>query len=240
MLNPVWRNRWTNKVLRSLRSLATTENAEPQTPISQIAFKRLSADTTNNVITVTKIQVALLASAQPTIAQTPPTSDGDRPDIIQSLRETTSALLEDADTWTHAGACSKTVKTHRAAKTEYEAFSVEERSRPNVEQATELENPPAQNDSDRPPARYRVFTLLAGTTCDKALLEQPLSIEEVKTALQKLKSLAPDDLKMYEIFQFPQAQNNSLSDSELLTFYPKMVQINQTHQDKSTSSNLPE
>lgn len=210
----------------------STATSQAAIPAARTASKRLSTVVTNNIVTVTQVQVAMLSQArhvQQTLNQIAESADmSDKNGLTKSLREAVLALLRSPDTWTHAAAHSKTVKTKQAAKEKFEDLSLEERSKFDVESISNV-NGKVQKQAivqrEQGPAAYIVVTLIVGTAHDAPLLEQVTSADELKTALKKLGSVTPDYLMVYEVLWSPQGESDSLTDDELLLNYPKMLQI---------------
>lgn len=204
----------------------------PQTAVSRTASRRLSTEITNNVVTVTQVQVAMLAQArhvQKALTQIAEETDmSDKTGLTQSLRETVLALLRAPETWTHAATQSKTVKTKQAAKEEFESLSLEERSKFDVESLSNVEGNVKKQaiiQRDQGLADYIVVTLIVGTAHDNPLLTQVMSANELKAALKKLGSVTPDYLMVYEVLWSPQDESDSLSEDELMLNYPNLFRI---------------
>ena len=199
---------------------------------ARTASRRLSTEITNNTVTVTQVQVAMLAQArhvQQTLNKIAEETDlSDSRGLTKSLRETVVALLRSPETWTHASAQSKTVKTKQAAKERFESLSIEERSKFDVESLSNVEGKVKKQaiiQREQESASYIVVTLLVGTAHDNPILDRATSTEELKAALKKLGSITPDYLMVYEVLWSPQDESDSLTDDELLLNYPSMFQI---------------
>lgn len=212
----------------------TYSTATPPISVStaRTASSRLSTEITNNIVTVTQVQVAMLSQArhvQQALNQIAENTDmSDKQDLTTSLRETVLALLRSPETWTHAAARSKTVATKQAAKEKFEDLSLEERSKFNVKSLSNIDGKVKKQaivQSAEDLAAYIVVTLIVGTAHDSPLLKQVTSADELKTALKKLGSVTPEYLMVYEVLWSPQAESDSLTDNELLLNYPNMLQI---------------
>ncbi|MFE1748349.1 DUF1517 domain-containing protein [Coleofasciculus sp. H7-2] len=188
----------------------------------------------NDTVTVSKIQVALLAEARSIQSQLTELSlniDTDASEgLMQLLQESALALLRSPENWTHVLASSQTVKSREAAEAIFNQVSIQERSKFSAETLTNVggrvrRQQPAMPDLDDGPAAYIVVTLLVGTADDKPLFEEIRTAEALKSALEKVASISPDYLMVFELLWSPQAQTDSLTYDELLTEYTDMVQI---------------
>jgi uncharacterized membrane protein len=188
----------------------------------------------NDIVTVTKLQVALLAQArdiQDRLSQLSVGVDLETPaGLAELLQETTLALLRSPENWTHGYATSQTVKSREAAATLFEQFSIEERSKFSAETLVNVggrirrQALPVNGQSD--PAAYIVVTLLVGSENDRPLITDAIhSTAEMQAALQHLGAISPDYLLIFEVLWSPQDSADSLSYDELLTEYPGMVQL---------------
>lgn len=188
----------------------------------------------NDTVTVSKIQVALLAQARSIQSQLTELSlnvDTDTSEgLMQLLQESALALLRSPENWTHVLATSQTVKSREDAEAIFNQVSIQERSKFSAETLTNVggrvrQQKPVMPDLDDDPAAYIVVTLLVGTADDKPLFEEIRTAEALKDALEKLASISPDYLMVFELLWSPQAETDSLTYDELLTEYTDMVQI---------------
>lgn len=188
----------------------------------------------NDTVTVSKIQVALLAQARSIQSQLTELSlnvDTDTSEgLMQLLQESALALLRSPENWTHVLATSQTVKSREDAEAVFNQVSIQERSKFSAETLTNVggrvrRQQPAMPDLDDGPAAYIVVTLLVGTADDKPLFEEIRTAEALKSALEKVASISPEYLMVFELLWSPQAETDSLTYDELLTEYTDMVQI---------------
>ena len=188
----------------------------------------------NDTVTVSKIQVALLAEARS--VQTELTSisleiDTDTPEgLLQLLQESALALLRTPENWSHVLASSQTVKSREAAEALFNKLSIAERSKFSVETLTNVGGRVNQRSDFRPdpeedPAAYIVVTLLVGTAHDKPLFSEIRTETALKDTLERLASMPADYLMVFELLWSPQDTSDSLTYDELLTEYTDMVQI---------------
>ena len=194
--------------------------------------RRISGEITNNIVTITQLQVAMHASArhvQQALNRIAEETDLGTPEgLTLSLRETVVTLLRSPETWTHAIATSKTVSTKQEAKQRFEALSIEERSKFDVESMVNTSGQLKHREMiERPEdiASHIVVTLIVGTAHDSPIIDPVMSSEELRLALKRLGSITPDYLMVYEVLWSPQDESDSLTEEELLLNYPKMFQL---------------
>jgi uncharacterized membrane protein len=187
----------------------------------------------NNTVTVSKIQVALLAQAREVQAELTDLSQSIDTDtsegLMELLQESALALLRTPENWSHVLASSQTVKSREEAESLFNKISVAERSKFSVETLTNVGGRVHRRglklDPNEGPASYIVVTLLVGTAHDKPLFNQIRTTEELTEVLEKLASLSSDYLMVFELLWSPQDASDSLTYDELLTEYTEMVQI---------------
>ncbi|PSB35851.1 DUF1517 domain-containing protein [Stenomitos frigidus] len=188
----------------------------------------------NDIVTVSKIQVALLAEAREiqseltelSLEVDTDTSEG----LLQLVQEAALALLRMPENWSHVLADSQTVKSREDAQALFNKLSIVERSKFSVETLTNVGGRVNKRDGFKPdpeegPASYIVVTLLVGTAHDKQLFSQIRTQEDLSQALERLASLPSDYLMAFELLWSPQESSDSLTYDELLTEYTEMVQL---------------
>lgn len=187
----------------------------------------------NDTVTVTKLQVAMLAQAreiQSRLSEISLEVDTETPEGLHWLmQESVVALLRTPENWTHALASSQAVKTEAAEKI-FNQISVAERSKFSAETLVNVRGVNRKQksiaiDPEKEPAAYIVITLLIGTEHDKPLFGQIRSEAELQTALKAIAEISPSHLLIFELLWSPQAETDSLTYDELLTEYSDMVQI---------------
>jgi uncharacterized membrane protein len=187
----------------------------------------------NDTVTVTKLQVAMLAQAreiQSRLSEISLEVDTETPEGLHWLmQESVVALLRTPENWTHALASSQAVKTEAAEKI-FNQISVAERSKFSAETLVNVrgvnrKQKPISIDPEKEPAAYIVVTLLIGTEHDKPLFGQIRSQAELQTALEAIAAIPASHLLIFELLWSPQAETDSLTYDELLTEYSDMVQI---------------
>ncbi len=187
----------------------------------------------NEIVTVTKLQVALLASAreiQSHLTDLSLSADLDTPEgLTEFLQESALSLLRHPEYWTHVQTHSETVKSREEAGRVFEQLSIQERSKFSAETLSNVGGKIRQNQarshSEGDPASYLVVTLLLGTEDDHPLFGPIHSAEELRSALQQVAAITPDYLLVFELLWSPQESTDSLSYDDLLTQYSDMVQI---------------
>lgn len=191
----------------------------------------------NNIVTLTQLQIALLAQAKQlqtdltelTLNANTETSEG----LTELLREAVLALLRSPENWSHVRVMSQTMKTREEAAQRFEQLSVAERSKVAAETLVNVGGHVRQQavavdrdgDGEAEPAAYIVVTLLIGTEDDQPLLKTIHSTEELTAALKRLASISPDYLLIFELLWNPQNAQDSLSRDELLAEYPDLIQL---------------
>ena len=188
---------------------------------------------TNDIVTVSKLQVALLATAsqvQKDISELIRNADLSTSEgLTQQLQEAALILLRNSESWSHVLASSQTVKSREAAERLFNELSIEERSKFSSETLSNIngkvtEDEPKSTELDEI-ASYIVVTFLVGTEDDKPLFAEINSFTELEAVLKKVASITPTYLLIFELLISPQEASDSLTDDELLTEYTQMRQL---------------
>jgi len=188
----------------------------------------------NDIVTVSKLQVALLAQArtiQSQLSELSLSADTETPEgLAHLLQESALALLRSPEYWTHVLSSSQTVKSREEAQTVFNKLSIEERSKFSAETLTHVggrigRQAPVKPGSDEDIAAYIVVTLLVGTENDQPLFEKIHSTEELKEALERIAATSTEYLLTFELLWSPEHESDSLTYDELLTEYTDMIQI---------------
>lgn len=188
----------------------------------------------NNTVTVTKLQVTLLAQArqiQMELSDLTTNFDPSTPEgLQQQLQESVLALLRTPENWSYVQSNSQVARTLEEAEAVFEQLSIAERSKFDVETLANVggrvRRQTLKSDDDEGPASYIVVTLLVGTAHDKPLLDGAVrTSEELTAALQRLAAIPPDYLMVFELIWTPQDPSDSLSYDELLSEYPDLIQL---------------
>ncbi len=184
-------------------------------------------------VTVTALQVALLAEARPlqqalnqiALGANLSTAQG----LAAQLQETVLTLLRYPEYWSHCALQSQTLRGRQTGAELFERLSLQERSKFRVEtlanrggqiERRSLPYPPAGEE-----AAYLVVTLILGTTHDRPLVSPVSSVTDLRRALQTLGSISADQLLVYELLWTPQDPTDSLSSDELLANYPDLITL---------------
>lgn len=184
----------------------------------------------NDTVTVTKLQVALLAQArhiQTELTQLTGAADTtSQQDLTDLMHESVLALLRSPEYWTHVSTSSQTLQTREAASQAFEQISIAERSRFSAETLVNvggrIRRQAVQPALDEP-ASYIVVTLLIGSADDRAMINPDIhTTEELKIALQTLGGMTSDYLMVFELLWSPQDAADSLSQDELISEYPHL------------------
>lgn len=192
-----------------------------------------SSELSNDIVTVTKLQIALLAEARDIQSQLTDLSlqaDLDTPEgLSEFLQETVLALLRHPEYWSHAQSSSQAVPSRDEAGRMFETFSIAERRKFGVETLSRtngrVRSQSVEIDPDIEPAEYIVVTLLVGTEDDRPLFNPIYSAEDLKQALETLAAIPPNALSIFELLWSPQTSTDSLSYDELLTEYTELVPL---------------
>lgn len=191
-----------------------------------------NSEVDNNIVTVSKIQVGLLAQAraiQTQLSEYSLNTDTQTPEgLAQLLQEAALALLRTPENWMHVSASSKTVRSREAAQIIFNQLSIEERSKFSAETLTNVNGIRRIQDNsqqDNDPGSYIVVTLLIGTENDRPLFGNVYSTQELKQALERIAATPPEYLTAFELLWTPQSEIESLTSDELLTEYTNLMQI---------------
>ncbi|GAP96764.1 DUF1517 domain-containing protein [Leptolyngbya sp. NIES-2104] len=187
----------------------------------------------NDVVTVTKVQVGLLAEGraiQPQLAEIVQQAETETIEGLHAqLQEAALALLRMPENWSHVQASSETVKTRDEAEKRFNQLSIAERTKYTTETLTNANGKLVQKefelDPDKEPASYIVVTLIVGTADDQPLFSEIRTTEALKDVLHQLSSLNFEYLMRFELQWTPQVEGDSLTYDEMLLEYPEMLQI---------------
>lgn len=197
------------------------------------ALSNESNELDNEIVTVSQVQVALLAQTkglQSQLSELTLRVDTTTPEgLLELLQESALVLLRTPETWSHVSASSQSLPIDKAEPT-FNQLSLRERSKFNAETLTNVGGRVGRKEAVIPglkedPAAYIVVTLLVGTADDHPLFKEVRSPEALKEALEKVASVPSDYLLKFELLWSPQVEEDSLTYDELLTEYTDMVQI---------------
>lgn len=188
----------------------------------------------NDIVTVSKLQVALESSArslQSELSELTLEADTETTQGLKQLLEASAlALVRNSQKWTHLLASSQTIDSREEAERSFNRLSIEERSKFSAETLTNVDGKIRQRqwvepDADAGVAAYIVVTLLIGTADDRPLFGEIDSVEAMQDALKKLASIPSDYLMVFELLWTPQIETDTLTEAELATEYADLVAI---------------
>ncbi|WP_392532018.1 DUF1517 domain-containing protein [Nostoc sp. C117] len=194
--------------------------------------------TTNSPVSVTRLQVGLLAQArslQTELNHIAETADTNSPEgRAEILQEASLALLRHPEYWVYAGSGSQQAKLN-SAEAQFNRLSLAERSKFSEETLTNVNNQlkaalakealPATDELDNPTrlitegaGEYIIVTLLAATL---GKLEIPVinSSDDLRQALRQIGSLPGDRLLAIEVLWTPQSEGDTLTSDDVLANY---------------------
>lgn len=216
-------------IWKSLESQSEEEESEEAEEFEEETPPELS----NNIVTVSKLKIALLSNARHVQQQLTTTSEQadleSREGLANFLQEAALTLLQASEYWSHAPSHSETFPNRAEASKFFEKLSVEERS--NFSQETfrneegEIQEKEVEPNPEEDPGAYIVVTLLVGTKDDKPLFDEIHSPEDLEAALKEMAATTSDYLLVFELLWSPQDSSDSLTYDELLTEYTDMLQI---------------
>jgi uncharacterized membrane protein len=197
-------------------------------------FSSGSDELDNDTVTVSKVQVALLAQTtkglQSQLSELTLRVDTNTPEgLYELLQESALLLLRNSENWSHVLASSQSLSLDKAEQL-FNQLSLQKRSNFSAETLSNVGGTIRQQEAVIPgleedPAAYIVVTLLVGTAHDNPLFKDVRSAETLKEALERVASVSGDYLLKFELLWSPQVEEDSLTYDELLTEYTEMVQI---------------
>jgi uncharacterized membrane protein len=188
----------------------------------------------NDIVTVTKIQIALKAAArslQSNLSQLVMATDLQSDiGLWQLLQSSLENLLNNYTDWTHFIGSSQTLNNRETAQELFETFSLAARQKFNAETLSNIQGnitqtAPIIDESESFAADYIVVTLLIGTAHDRPLFASIKSATELKAALQNVASMPPEYLLIFELLWSPQLATDSLSASQFAQDYSDLIAI---------------
>lgn len=192
-----------------------------------------SLELTNDIVTVSKLQVVLRSRAKRLQTQfsaialraNTATPEG----LFELLQETASVLLENEDFWTHVLACSHIVDSREEAEALFNKFSLQERAKFSAETLTNVngvinQQPDATPSTSDNPA-YIVVTLVLGTADDEPLFNEIYSTSLLRDVLKDISLVRSRYLLAFELLWTPQDPLDSLTEADLKADYADLVPI---------------
>lgn len=210
------------------------------------AFRRAGSDETyeeaytpNPTVSVTRLQVGMLASArglQTELDRIAETADTNSPTgRAEVLQEASLALLRHPEYWVYAGGGTQQARL-TSAESEFNRLSLAERSKFTEETLSNVNNQlkgniarqdalPGADNIDNPttlitegPGEYIVVTLLAATF-GKYDIPTINSADDLRQALRQIGGIPSDKLLAIEVLWTPQANGDTLTSDDLLAEY---------------------
>ncbi|OKH14187.1 hypothetical protein NIES208_14160 [[Limnothrix rosea] IAM M-220] len=182
-------------------------------------------------ISVAKVQVGLLAQArdlQKDLDRLAATADtGTQAGRAKVLQETTLALLRNPEYWVYGAADAAKLGVD-AAESTFNQLALGERSKFTAETLTNVNNErnvPASSDradlvkADQGNNEYIMVTIIAGAL-GKIDLPKINDSQNLEQAIRQIGALGGDRLVALEILWTPQAEGDTLSTDDILTYYP--------------------
>lgn len=191
------------------------------------------AELTNEIVTVSMVQIALRADArrlQKLLNEWGETADTATPEgLFSLLQQVAQGLLDYSRYWTHVLASSKTVNGYEEAEEVFNAWSLRERGKFSAETLTNVDGvitkrspvPPSVEDT---PA-YIVVTLILGTEGDRPLFSEIYSASALRDVLDDIRLMQPLYLLVFEMLWSPQNLDDSLTEAERAIEYAEMAAI---------------
>lgn len=192
-----------------------------------------SLELENDIVTVSKVQVALRVGSHRLNAQLSElgiqadtnTSEG----LYDLMQRSVAAVLDRAQDWTHVLASSHTIDTREAAEDLFTQFSVQERSKFSAETLSNVDGqikrqPIPLPEANEKPA-YLVVTFLVGTADDRPLFGEVKSAAALRSVLAEIQALRSPYLMVFELLWTPQDPMDVLTAEDLATEFGDLIPI---------------
>jgi uncharacterized membrane protein len=193
--------------------------------------------TTNQAVSVAKIQVGLLADARSLQTElnqiAMKANTGNSAGLSKLLQETTLSILRHPEYWVYAGSESKQAKLE-SAEVEFNRMILTERSKVTGETLSNVAGELKQQDKGAiavaqagelaeqgDTGEYIVVTLVVGTE-GKLTLPAINNESELRTALNVMGAVSSDRLLAVEVLWTPQASGDVISRDEMTANYPSL------------------
>ena len=187
--------------------------------------------TANPKVTVAKVQVGLLAQAKDLqkelndLAQRADTGSAAGRSMV--LQEATLSLLRHPEYWVY-GKTESNISQLDSAESQFNRLALSERSKYDEETLYNVEGISQQTttetSSGEMPSEYIVVTIIAGVQ-GKVEMPKANSADDIRQALRQLGSTGSDNLLAVEVIWTPQAENDTLSNDDLLAAYPDLNRL---------------
>lgn len=186
-------------------------------------------DLTNDIFTVSVLQVALRAEARrlyTLLNEAGENADTTTPEgLFALLQQVATLLLDYSRYWTHVLAQSQTVNGIEDAENVYNQLLQREQSKLNPDSGNgAIAVQQANSNSFENPA-YTVLTLLFGTADDQPLFGEIFSASVLRDSLDDIRMMQPRYMLVFEMLWSPQDIHASFSEEELTAKYTDLVAI---------------
>lgn len=186
----------------------------------------------NDIVTITQLQIALLAPAedlQTELSELSRNADTDSDKgLVKLLQESALTLMRHEDYWTHVLSNSETCNIVEA-ETKFDKLQFQERSKFSDETLVNVNGERKIRSKVNPDSEdsglYIVVTLLLGSADDNPLFETTYSRDELKAALSSMVALRAGYFMTFYLLWTPQQKPEALTYDELLMEYPEMMQL---------------
>jgi uncharacterized membrane protein len=197
--------------------------------ISNLNDNLIDFELTNNVVTVSKLQVALRVRArtlQSRLNQLTANADTTSNEgLFELLQQTANLLLDYPDFWTHVLASSQTFASRETAAELLHHLLVVERGKVNTKTQTGLNGANLLTVNLGESHYYIVVTLLMCTADDQPLFAEIYSASLLRDVLQEITMMRSSYLMAFELLWSPQETMENLKDEDLEAIYGDMVPI---------------
>jgi uncharacterized membrane protein len=192
-----------------------------------------SYELTNDIITISQLQVALRTKAhtlQAKLDQLTKSADIQTLEgLFALLQQTATLLLDNSEFWTHVLARSQTVDSREAAENLFYQLLGQERARLNAISPMDENGAGSQQHPEsfksNGSSDYIVVTLLLSTADDQPLFGEIYSSSLLRDVLQEITMMRSRYLLVFELLWMPQKEADSLTDQEMNSIYGEMVAI---------------
>ncbi|UBF25725.1 DUF1517 domain-containing protein [Kovacikia minuta CCNUW1] len=191
-----------------------------------------SYELTNDIITISKLQVALRTRArtlQAKLDQLTKSADTRTVEgLFTLLQQIATLLLDNTEFWTHVLARSQTVDGREAATELFYQLLQQERAKSIGESFNPEKGEFAQANSESSYSSHSdhiVVTLLLMTADDQPLFGEIYSASLLRDVLQEITMMRSRYLMIFEFLWVPQDETETLTDKEMQSMYRHMVEI---------------
>lgn len=182
----------------------------------------LTSELTNDIVTVSKLQIALRSSAiglQTQLSELAAKANT-RTDagLFELAQRSVTLLLNQSQHWSHLLASSQTVPNLDEAEALFAQLSDQERQKFSTETLSNVDGivqrrPISLPQPHEKPA-YVVVTLLFGTADDRPIFGTIQSVGELRQVLQQLREMPAPYLQVFEVLWTPQDVMDVLPEAE--------------------------